>query len=154
MTPITILVGTMTGTAEFAAEDMQEILREEFGRQVEILLMDDLGPEVFRRVGVFLVCTSTYGTGEVPENAKAFYGALSAQRPDLGGVRYGVFGLGDMTYRETFNFGGKRFDDLLTELGAKRLGERAKHDASSTIDACDYAREWVRSWHARWMHGS
>ena len=29
MAPITILVGTMTGTAEFAAEDMQQVLHEE-----------------------------------------------------------------------------------------------------------------------------
>jgi len=37
-------------------------------------------------------------------------------------VRYGVFGLGDRTYAETFNFGGKRFDELLAELGARRIG--------------------------------
>ncbi len=148
MAPITILVGTMTGTAEFAAEDMQQVLREEFGRQVELLLMDDLGPQVFERAGVFLVCTSTYGTGDVPENAKPLYGALLEQRPDLSGVRYAVFGLGDSTYRETFNFGGKRFDDLLAGLGARRLGERAQHDASSEISTGDHARDWVRGWYS------
>ena len=48
-------------------------------------------------------------------------------------VRYGVFGLGDRTYAETFNFGGKRFDDILTELGAKRIGERHMHDSSGIL---------------------
>jgi MioC protein len=146
MAPITILVGTMTGNAEFAAEDMQAVLREDHGCEVDFVLMDTLRADVFKRNGVFLVCTSTYGEGEVPDNARDFYETLCAQRPDLTGVRYGVFGLGDSTYRETFNHGGKRFDDLLTELGARRLGERAKHDASLEESASDYARKWVSEW--------
>jgi MioC protein len=147
MTPITILVGSMTGNAEYAAEEMQEILRDDYGHEVDLLLMDKLGPEVFERAGVFLVCTSTYGTGDVPENAQQLYGALCERRPDLSGVRYAVFGLGDSGYGETFNFGGKRFDDILAALGASRLGERAKHDAQSKVPPEDYGREWVRAWH-------
>ena len=73
---------------------------------------------MFAREGVFLICTSTYGQGDVPDNARALYEDLQRKRPDLSKVRYGVFGLGDRTYAETFNFGGKRFDDILTELGA------------------------------------
>jgi MioC protein len=148
MTPITILVGTMTGNAEYAAEDMQKILEKEFGHDVEFLLMDKLEPDVFARDGVFLICTSTYGTGDVPENAMHLYEALCTRRPDLSNVRYAVFGLGDSTYDETYNYGGKSFDDILTELGAQRLGERAKHDASSAVPAEDYGRDWVREWHA------
>src|SRR5206468_3984191 len=82
---------------------------------------------VFSREGMFLICTSTYGQGDVPDNARALYDDLRAKRPNLSGVRYGVFGLGDQTYAETFNFGGKRFDDILTELGATRIGERFQH---------------------------
>ena len=148
MTGITILVGTMTGNAEYAAEEMQQILRDECGRDVELLLMDKLGTDVFTRDAFFLICTSTYGTGDVPENAQPLYRALCEQRPDLAGVRYAVFGLGDSTYDETFNFGGRRFDDILTELGALRLGERAKHDARSAVAAEDYARDWIRAWYA------
>lgn len=147
MTPITILVGTMTGNAEYAAEELQQVLRDEYGREVDFLLMDKLGPEVFEREGVFLICTSTYGTGDVPENAQRLYRGLRELRPDLGGVRYAVFGLGDSTYGDTFNFGGKNFDDILTTLGASRLGERAKHDARSNIPAGDFGREWVRVWY-------
>ena len=71
---------------------------------------------------------------------------LKAKRPDLSRVRYGVFGLGDRTYAETFNFGGKRFDDLLTELGARRIGERVKHDASSGVLPEEMAVEWGAGW--------
>ena len=98
------------------------------------------------REGVFLICTSTYGQGDVPDNARALYEHLKSARPDLSQVRYGVFGLGDRTYAETFNFGGKRFDELLTELGARRVGERHMHDASSGILPEETALEWCQAW--------
>jgi len=41
---------------------------------------------------------------------------------------------------------GKRFDDLLTELGAKRVGERYKHDASSGVLPEEVAVEWCQEW--------
>jgi MioC protein len=104
---------------------------------------------VFSRTSVFLICTSTYGQGDVPDNARALYENLKQARPDLSQVRYGVFGLGDRTYAETFNFGGKRFDEILTELGAKRIGERHMHDASSGVLPEETALEWCQAWLAK-----
>jgi MioC protein len=144
-TRISILVGTMTGTAQLCAQEM-ELALDDGDTEVETLLMDKLDASVFERPGVFLVCTSTYGQGDVPDNARAFYEDLKARRPDLSAVRYGVFGLGDRTYAETFNFGGKRFDELLAELGAQRIGERHMHDASSGILPEETALEWCQAW--------
>ncbi len=138
----------MTGTAQLCAQEMELALDGE-ETPVETLLMDKLDASVFSRPGVFLVCTSTYGQGDVPDNAKAFYEELKAKRPDLSRVRYGVFGLGDRTYAETFNFGGKRFDELLSELGAQRIGERHKHDASSGVLPEETALEWCEAWLAQ-----
>ncbi len=142
---LTILVGTMTGTAQLVAEEL-ELVWDGEGVSVETLQMDSLDASVFARDGVFLVCTSTYGQGDVPDNAKKLYEHLQASRPDLSRVRYGVFGLGDRTYAETFNFGGKRFDDLLAELGAQRIGERIQHDASSGVLPEEKAEEWAGEW--------
>jgi len=142
---ITILIGTMTGTAQLCAQEMELALGDE-ETQVEALLMDSLDSSIFQRDGVFLICTSTYGQGDVPDNARALYEDLQKKRPDLSKLRYGVFGLGDRTYAETFNFGGKRFDEILTELGAKRVGERYKHDASSGVLPEETAVEWCREW--------
>jgi MioC protein len=145
-----LLVGTMTGTAQLVAQELELVWGDNPGDdgsvQVETLLMDKLDSRVFDREGVFLIVTSTYGQGDVPDNAKAFYGDLKAKRPDLSRVRYGVFGLGDRTYAETFNFGGKRFDDLLRELGAQRIGERVQHDASSGVLPEEMAVEWGDGW--------
>jgi len=142
---ITILVGTMTGTAQLVAQEL-ELAWDDGETNVSTLLMDNLDCTVFDRPGVFLICTSTYGQGDVPDNARALYADLQAKRPDLSQVRYGVFGLGDRTYAETFNFGGKRFDDVLAELGAQRIGERVQHDASSGVLPEETAQEWGTEW--------
>ena len=147
MTPVTILVGSMTGNAEFAAEDLQQVLGDEFDCVAQLLLMDGLDVGVFSRSQMFIICTSTYGEGDVPENAQALYCSLCERRPDLGGVSYAVFGLGDANYRDTFNFGGKRFDEILAALGAVRMAERAQHDAQSGVHAGDLARDWLRGWY-------
>ena len=145
---INILVGTMTGTAQLCAQEM-ELALDDDDTKVATLMMDGLDSSVFSREGVFLVCTSTYGQGDVPDNARALYEDLKAKRPNLSHVRYGVFGLGDRTYAETFNFGGKRFDEILSELGAQRVGERYTHDASSGVLPEETALEWCQDWRAQ-----
>lgn len=147
-TKITILVGTMTGTAQLCAQEM-ELALDDGETEVETLLMEKADASVFERPGVVLICTSTYGQGDVPDNARALYEELKTRRPDLSRVRYGVFGLGDRTYAETFNFGGKRFDEILCELGAERIGERHMHDASSGILPEETALEWCQAWLAK-----
>jgi len=144
-TKISILVGTMTGTAQLCAQEMELALGDD-DTEVETVLMDGLDASVFSRKSIFLICTSTYGQGDVPDNARALYEQLKSARPNLSHVRYGVFGLGDRTYAETFNFGGKRFDELLGELGAERIGERHTHDASSGILPEETALEWCQEW--------
>ena len=142
---LTILVGTMTGTAQLVAQEL-ELVWDGDDVEVETLLMDDLDASVFGREGLFLLCTSTYGQGDVPDNSKKLFDDLATKRPDLAGVRYGVFGLGDRTYAETFNFGGMKFDTLLAELGAQRIGERIQHDASSGVLPEEKAEEWAAGW--------
>ncbi|MSQ54263.1 MAG: nitric oxide synthase [Betaproteobacteria bacterium] len=142
---ITILVGTMTGTAQLVAQEL-ELAWDDGQTVVETLLMDKLDATVFAREGVFLVCTSTYGQGDIPDNSKALFADLQAKRPDLSQVRYGVFGLGDRTYAETFNFGGRKWDELLAQLGARRIGERVQCDAGSGELPEERAVDWGAGW--------
>jgi MioC protein len=145
---LNILVGTQTGVAQLVAQEIELRLDGEDLR-IRTLLMDDIDASVFGNAGLFLICTSTYGQGDVPDGAKPFYEELQQQRPDLSGVRYGLIGLGDMTYAETFCNGGKRFDRILTELGANRIGDVMLHDASSGNLPEDEAAEWIEGWIAR-----
>jgi MioC protein len=142
---ITILVGTMTGTAEMVAQEVETAL-ETAGHQAEILMMDGLDASALSGGGTFLVCTSTYGQGDVPDNAQALFSSLEGEKPDLSGVTYGLIALGDRTYKDTYCLGGRRFDELLSQLGAKRAGEILQHDASSGTLPEEVAAEWVVPW--------
>ena len=144
---LTILVGTMTGTAEMVAQEVETVL-EAAGHVVTIRMMDDLDADVFQLGATFLVCTSTYGQGDVPDNAQEFFASLERERPELSGVSYGLIALGDTTYKDTFCEGGIRFDKLLTELGARRLGEMLQHDASSGTLPEEIAAQWIVPWAA------
>ena len=142
---ITILVGTMTGTAEMVAQEVQQTL-ESAGHHATIQVMDNLDAAVFAAGGTFLICTSTYGNGDVPDNAQALFSSLETQRPDLSKITYGVIALGDTTYKDTYCQGGKRFDQMLSELGARRAGDVLMHDASSGTLPEELAAQWVVPW--------
>ena len=148
---IEILVGTMTGTAELCAEEMCDALSEA-GIDAELRLMDDLDAAVFDPTIAYIICTSTYGHGDVPDNAKGLFNSLLTRRPSLGGVRYGIFALGDITHGETFCYGGLNFDRILAQLGATRVGEILKHDATSGELPEDQAGAWATDW-ARRLNG-
>ena len=142
---LTILVGTMTGTAQLVADEVADALKAS-GIEAEVVAMDGLDAEVFGRGGAFLICTSTYGQGDVPDNAQKLFADLEQAKPDLARVAYGVIALGDRTYAQTFCFGGKRFDALLQSLGARRIGEPMLHDASAGTIPEEVAVEWIVPW--------
>jgi MioC protein len=142
---VTILVGTMTGTAQLVAQEV-ELTLDDGETRVQTKLMDGLEAGVFASGGLFLICSSTYGQGDVPDNAKHLYESLQRARPDLSAVRYGVIALGDRTYTETFCNGGRRFDAILSELGAHRIGEIMLHDASAGTMPEELAVAWAAGW--------
>ena len=145
---LTILVGTMTGTAQLVADEVADALRRD-GVAAEVVVMDGLDAGVFEDGGAFLICTSTYGQGDVPDNAQKLFADLEATKPDLSSLAYGVIALGDRTYAQTFCFGGKRFDALLQSLGARRIGDVMIHDASAGTIPEEEAVTWIGPWLAQ-----
>ncbi|WP_324698858.1 flavodoxin domain-containing protein [Novosphingobium sp. RL4] len=119
---------------------------EDAGGEARIVRMEKASVAKLQEGGTWIICSSTYGTGDVPDNGQAFYKALLEERPDLSAVRYGVFALGDSVYPNTFCFGGKKFDAALSELGAKRIGDLQEHDARGGIYPEDAAAEWIEGW--------
>ena len=142
---IKILIGTMTGNAQLVGQEL-ELRFDGEGIQVDTLDMDKLTIDIFHPDSIFLICTSTYGQGDVPDNARDFMAALTESKPDLKKIRYGLIALGDRTYAETYCFGGKRFDDVLQECGAERIGDILMHDASSGTMPEEEAADWSEGW--------
>jgi len=145
---INILVGTMTSTAQLVAQEIELTVGDD-DTIVTVTEMDKLDASAIKPGSLYLICSSTYGQGDVPDNARDFYESLQTARPNLDGVHYGVIALGDRTYIQTFCFGGKKFDAIFSELGAQRIGEVCLHDASAGTlpeEVClDWAREWVET---------
>jgi len=147
MVEILIVVGSESGNARLVAE----CVRDELARAGHhTTLSTDQGCADLRlpERDVLLVCTSTHGYGDWPENIAPFAHSLDATRPDLGHLRYGVIALGDRTYHDTFCLAGRRLDEALRRLGATRLGERLEIDACEQPLPDEDALAWLKSWTA------
>lgn len=144
---IHFLFGTETGSAEMLCEDIRDDLGEGF--TCEITSMGDIDPATLDGETLYLFVTSTYGNGDLPMVAQPFYDAIVEQSLDLGHVRFGIFGLGDMVFAETFAFGSKILMEKLLEQGATMVGERVIHDASSPELPEDLGIPWAHDVIAR-----
>lgn len=142
---ITILVGTVHGNANSVAQALQ-FSADDIQATVDVLPMDGLDISVFDQPGVFIVCTSTTGSGDVPDNAQALFHSLDAQAKYLGHVRFGLVALCDSSYGDSFMGGGKQFDERLRDLGAQRVGEICVLDAMETSQPEDDAVAWLKAW--------
>lgn len=142
---LTILIGSMTGTADVVAQELLNTLIAA-GHTAKVLDMNGLDASIFLNGGAFLICSSTYGNGDVPDNARDLYESLQACKQPLTNVTYGLIALGDRTYGATFCQGGRRFDEVLTQLGARRAGDILFHDASAGTFPEDVAAAWVLPW--------
>jgi MioC protein len=141
---IGLFVATMTGLAQICAEEIEGALAKA-GIASETHLMDGLSPGAFDPYEAIVIISSTYGHGEIPDNGQALFEALEAGA-DLSSKRYAVFGMGDMTYADTFCAAGDRWDAVLQACGAQRFVEVERHDASSGTLAEDVAAEWASGW--------
>jgi len=135
-----IIYGTESGNAETVADD----LVDEFDGDVEIeatdmtdVTLEELDPSTF-----LLVICSTHGDGGMPASAVPFAQLLDDEQPDLTGLRYAVFGLGDSSY-ETYSRGSEHIDVRLQNLGATRVGDYGRHDAADGSLPNESALEWA-----------
>ena len=137
--PVTVLFGTESGGAEMVADD----LRRSLGDDAEVRDLADPRPEDLDPARTHVVVCATYGDGEVPTSARPFHRALVERRPDLSGLRYAVFGMGDRSYTRTYSRGSELVDEALAACGARRFGEYGRHDAGGPVEAADAALEWL-----------
>ncbi|MEQ9918091.1 FMN-binding protein MioC [Pectobacterium aroidearum] len=142
MADITLISGSTLGSAEYVAEHLAELLeKDDFS--TELLH----GPELdaLPKSGVWLVVTSTHGAGEFPDNLKALFDQLEQQKPDLSQMSFGAIGIGSREY-DTFCGAIQTADRVLTQLGAKRIGEILEIDITQHQIPEDPAEEWLGSW--------
>lgn len=139
---IHFLHGTETGTAEFLCDDLKAALPD--GWQGTISSLDDVDPSALRSDTFYVLVVSTFGSGDLPGTAVLFYETLRQSKPDLSSIRFAIFGLGDLTFGETFNQGSEKVMDQMLACGAKMTGERVRFDSSSADMPEDVAVPWLQ----------
>tara|TARA_Y100001954_G_scaffold238561_1_gene306677 strand:- start:1069 stop:2892 length:1824 start_codon:yes stop_codon:yes gene_type:complete len=139
-TLISFLYGTQTGNSETLARNAAE-LAEKNNFATKLMPLDDVSMENLQSMQNAIFIVSTYGEGEMPDNAQLFWESLSADTaPKLHEMNFGVLALGDTGYDEFCN-AGKLIDFRLEQLGAKRLISRVDCD----VDFESPSQDWISS---------
>ncbi|MBD1388133.1 FMN-binding protein MioC [Neiella sp. HB171785] len=142
MTNIHILVGSMLGGTEYVADCLADDLNAAgYTSQVHIDFAD-IG--ALTDNAIWLVCSSTHGAGDLPDNIEPLADYL-ATKPDLHHLRYGVIGIGDTSY-DTFNQASITLDQLLQQAGAIRLGQPLHIDVQADELPEEPAQQWLKGW--------
>ncbi len=134
---LVFLFGSQTGSSEGLAKRFAKKAGT-MGFAANCLALDD-----YARIDVatqkrIAVITSTYGDGEMPDNASAFWAFLqSGDAAHWGQVEYSVLALGDSNYAQ-FCGAGRLIDARLAELGARRVMDRVECD----VDYDEPAGAW------------
>ena len=138
--PLMVLFGSRTGNAEFTAQDVAK-RAVDFDLIAEPVALDDISVDDLVNAERILIVCSTYGEGDLPDNAQALWDTLNAaDAPRLDKSHFSVLALGDRSY-STFCEAGKQWDHRLQELGATRIADRVDCD----VDYFDLAEQWMES---------
>lgn len=137
---IHILYGSQTGTAESVARDAVKVVKAH-GLNPVIKSMDEVDADALTKMETLLIVTSTYGEGEMPDNAQVLWSAVNADSmAKLDSLQFAVLALGDTSY-DLFCQAGIDWDNRLAELGATRLQTRVDCD----VEYEEPAEEWMHS---------
>lgn len=131
MSNIQLIIGSVTGTAEYAGEMLEKALHSH-GHQVSVLI--DPYPYHLQQVDadLTLIVTSTDDDGQLPSELRPVWHHLIHQCPALHQLHYAVAVLGDSHYGNQYCLGGQQLDEQLKILGAYQVRPPLLVDASAS----------------------
>lgn len=141
MASIQIIVGSMLGGSEYVAEACEEALVA-LNHQTELHLSPEFA-QIPTKNQTWLICTSTHGAGEFPDNIQAFVNNLTQSTQDLSSLRFFIIGLGDSSY-DTFCLAAKNMNNLLKSKGSIEILPLKAFDMLDDIDPEEEAQLWIK----------
>lgn len=140
MAKFEIIVGSVLGASEYVADALQEVLLSH-SYIAEIHLTPKL--QDLDQNATWLICTSTHGAGDLPDNIQPFAEQLSSV--NLANVPFLVIGLGDSSY-DTYCHGSIQMENIMLNAGAKLSCPALHIDVLNHPIPEDVAVEWLKSW--------
>src|SRR5215469_14397121 len=138
--PLLILFGSQTGTSEKIARQIAKESKA-FGCNSRVVDASAHATIDWTKETNLLMVTSTYGDGDMPDNAQNFWEWLQTENAKaLAHLSFSVLALGDTNY-ENFCAAGRKIDERLERLGAKRIHSRTDCD----VDYETKTKEWINS---------
>ncbi|MCJ1433556.1 NAPDH-dependent diflavin reductase [Xylographa pallens] len=117
-----VLYGSETGNAQDIADEMGR-MTERLHFLTNVVHLDAVEPTILLNYSVILISISTTGQGDLPNNARRFWGKLLRKKlPQtcLRNVHFTLFGLGDSSYPK-YNFAARKLKRRLIQLGAEEV---------------------------------
>jgi len=93
---------------------------------------------------IWLVCTSTHGAGDYPDNIHQFIRSLEDCEQDLSSTSFLTIGIGDSNY-DTYCLAAKNIETLLISKGLVKVVPLATLDMDQDIDPEADAQSWILS---------
>jgi len=148
MSSFQIIVGSMLGTTEYVGEACEEQLNA-LNHQAKVHLKPDF-PSIIANTfstkneknSTWLICTSTHGAGDFPDNIQAFVEDLKNCEQDLSSINFMIIAVGDSSY-DTFCKAGFELNNLLITKGCVEILPIKALDMSQEIDPEDLAQLWL-----------
>ena len=148
MSSFQIIVGSMLGGTEYVAEACEEQLNT-LDHQVNLHLkpdftsiLNDTFAQNNTKKSIWLICTSTHGAGDFPDNIQAFVSDLKNCEQDLSSINFMIIAIGDSSY-DTFCKAGTELNNTLKTKCCNELVEIKMIDMSEDIDPETLAQEWI-----------
>ena len=140
---MTILYATQGGNARRVAEALAGAAEKQ-GIAHRLISADQYRPRDLAKEKLMILVVCTQGEGEPPESAHELFKYLRGRKPpELGGLHYAIFGLGDSSY-EYFCQAAKDFDALLQACGAHSLVERIDADIDFQVHTSAWTQQLLK----------
>jgi MioC protein len=136
---IELIVGTETGTAEYVADEVLELLE---ANEIESRATLEPELELLSTSNLWIIITSTHGAGDIPNNLQPFIQSLTDNQTDLSGKKAMIIALGDSSY-DTYCQAGTKINDQLLALGIELITPIFQVDAMNEEMPEDLVIEWL-----------